>query len=68
MSEKTVLVVPKHLPKSGVRDEKFFSFLFFEGGCWDVQGGHRGQKNCSKPLITNIANLFCFIVKSEINL
>jgi len=64
---KTVLVVPRHLLKSGVKVEKIFSksffFIFFLGVVdW---GGHRGQKNRPKPFNTNtttIQNIRTYIV------
>jgi len=31
MSEKTVLILPRHSPKSGIRNEKTFFLIFFWG-------------------------------------
>jgi len=63
--KKTVLVVPRHLPKSW---ENFFEkiFFWFFWGCWEVWGDHRGQKKCPKLIIlynTHVDNNGCYRVK-----
>jgi len=77
MSKKTVLVLPRHLPKSGVRDEKIFLKIlfiyFFGGGVGRSEGVIEARKTVLNPsyyilLIKTAVGLNLTLTKFLINL